>query len=73
MKTPGKLLILSLGLSISILTGCGPNYSIEEQTERLKAYCKAKDWAVYKFYTDAGYSGGNTNRPALKQIFKDYI
>ncbi len=47
------------------------NYSIEEQTERLKAYCKAKDWHIYKFYTDAGYSGGNTNRPALKQVLYD--
>ncbi|PYG90169.1 site-specific DNA recombinase [Ruminiclostridium sufflavum DSM 19573] len=47
------------------------NYSIEEQIERLKAYCTAKDWAVYKFYTDGGYSGGNTNRPALQQLLVD--
>lgn len=47
------------------------NYSIEEQTERLKAYCKAKDWTIYKFYIDAGYSGGSTNRPALKQMIED--
>jgi len=47
------------------------NYSIEEQTERLKAYCKAKNWHIHKFYTDAGYSGGNTDRPALKQMLKD--
>lgn len=47
------------------------NYSIDEQVERLKAYCKAKDWAVYKFYTDAGYSGGNTHRPALEQMLED--
>jgi site-specific DNA recombinase len=47
------------------------NYSVEEQTERLQAYCKAKGWIIYKFYTDAGYSGGNMNRPALKQVLKD--
>lgn len=47
------------------------NYSIDEQTERLKAYCKAKDLTIVKFYTDGGYSGGNINRPALQQMLKD--
>lgn len=47
------------------------NYSIEEQTERLKAYCKARNWTIYKLYIDAGYSGGSTNRPALKQMIED--
>lgn len=47
------------------------NYSIDEQIERLKAYCKAKDLTVHKFYTDAGYSGGNLNRPALQQLLSD--
>lgn len=47
------------------------NYSIEEQTDRLKAYCAAKDWAIYKIYTDPGFSGGNTHRPALQQLLQD--
>lgn len=47
------------------------NYSIDEQTERLKSYCKAKDYTVYRIYTDGGYSGGNTNRPALQEMLKD--
>lgn len=47
------------------------NYSIEEQTDRLQAYCKAKDIHIVKIYTDGGYSGGNINRPALQQMLTD--
>lgn len=47
------------------------NYSIEEQTERLEAYCLAKDIHIVKVYTDGGYSGGNINRPALQQMLAD--
>lgn len=47
------------------------NYSIDEQTERLEAYCKAKDYSIYKIYTDGGFSGGNTNRPALNAMLTD--
>lgn len=47
------------------------NYSIEEQTDRLKAYCVAKDIHIVKFYTDGGYSGGSLNRPALQEMLAD--
>lgn len=46
-------------------------YSVGAQTERLKAYCKAKGWLVYDVYTDAGFSGANTDRPALTKLMKD--
>ncbi|MCX4266447.1 MAG: recombinase family protein, partial [Firmicutes bacterium] len=44
------------------------NYSIEEQTDRLKAYCQAKGWTLLHIYVDGGYSGGNTDRPALQEM-----
>ena len=46
-------------------------YSIDEQIERLQKYCEAHGWIVVKIYTDAGYSGGDMNRPALQDLISD--
>ena len=46
-------------------------YSIGEQIDRLKKYCEAMGWTVYKIYTDPGYSGGDTERPGLQTMIKD--
>ena len=47
------------------------NYSIDEQVDRLKAYCTARGWSLQNLYIDAGYSGGNINRPDLQRLLKD--
>lgn len=46
-------------------------YSIQAQTERLQAYCKAKGWGIFHTYTDAGFSGSNMERPSLSQLLED--
>ena len=46
-------------------------YSIDEQIDRLKDFCKAMNWTVVKVYTDAGCSGSNTDRPALQSMIED--
>lgn len=47
------------------------NYSIPEQIDRMKKYCEARDWTVYKVYTDSGYTGSNMDRPGLQALIKD--
>ena len=46
-------------------------YSIEEQIARTAAYCTARDWTESRVYADAGFSGGNTQRPGLQALIKD--
>ena len=46
-------------------------YSIDEQIDRMTKYSDAMGWKIYKVYTDAGYSGANTDRPALQEMIKD--
>ncbi|MEF8848325.1 MAG: recombinase family protein [Candidatus Thermoplasmatota archaeon] len=46
-------------------------FSLDAQLDKLKAYCKARDWIITREYTDDGYSGRNTNRPAYKKLLKE--
>ena len=45
--------------------------SIPEQIERLEKYCDVYGWKDYVHYTDAGFTGAKTNRPALVRLIKD--
>ena len=56
---------------VSTLEQARDGYSINEQTERMTKYCEAKGWVVHKIYTDAGYSGADTDRPGLQSLIKD--
>ena len=58
-------------IRVSTLSQLEEGYSIEEQKAKLESYCDIKDWHVYKVYTDGGFSGSTTERPALEQLIKD--
>ena len=46
--------------------------SCEAQEEKIRAFIKSQDnWQIFKVYTDAGYTGANTNRPALRELLED--
>ena len=64
---------MRVGLYIRVSTQeqAKEGYSIGEQEERLKNYCKAMLWDIFKIYVDPGYSGGDTNRPGLQDLIRD--
>jgi DNA invertase Pin-like site-specific DNA recombinase len=43
-------------------------FSLDAQLNKLKAYCKARDWSIYEIFVDDGYSGRNTKRPAYAKL-----
>lgn len=62
--------MIALYSRVSTAEQAKEGYSIGEQEQRLADYCNAHGWHDFKHFTDAGYSGGNMNRPALQQILK---
>ena len=45
--------------------------SITSQKEMLTEYAINRNWSIFNIYVDDGYSGGNFNRPAFKQMLSD--
>jgi len=46
--------------------------SCEAQEEKIKSFVQSQDnWRIFKVYSDAGYTGANTNRPALQELLED--
>ena len=68
MKTKKRVFIY---VRVSTQEQARDGYSIGEQIERLTKYCEAMGWIIVKVYTDAGHSGADTNRPALKTMIRE--
>ena len=46
--------------------------SCESQEEKIKSFIQSQNnWQIAKVYTDAGYTGTNTNRSVLQELFED--
>lgn len=46
-------------------------FSLGEQEERLREFCKFKRYKIYKVYCDAGISAKNDKRPAYQEMIQD--
>lgn len=45
--------------------------SLEEQEQRLRDFCKQRNWNVVKVYCEEGRSAKDTNRPRFKELLKN--
>jgi len=46
-------------------------FSLDAQLEKLRSYCKARDWIIAGEYIDDGYSGRNVKRPAYYKMMDE--
>lgn len=46
-------------------------FSLDAQIERLRSYCEARGWEIFREYVDEGYSGRKVNRPAYQQMIEE--
>ena len=65
--------IIALYIRVSTEAQAEEGYSLDAQEKILRAECTAKEYdeARVKTYIDAGASGSNIERPALKQLIAD--
>lgn len=65
--------IKSAGIYIRVSTfdQVREGFSLGEQEERLKEFCKFKRYNIYKVYQDAGISAKNDKRPAYQEMIED--
>ena len=56
---------------VSTLDQKREGFSLPEQEEKLKEFCKFKGYEIYKIYEDAGISAKNDKRPAYQEMMQD--
>jgi len=62
---------ISIYLRVSTEDQAREGYSLDVQREYLESFAKKEGFEIFKIYNDDGYTGYNTNRPALSELLKD--
>lgn len=64
-----KINKVALYTRVSTEEQASTGFSLDSQLERLRNYCKAREWSIAGEYVDGGFSGRNTKRPEYQRMF----
>ena len=71
MNMDEKIKSAGIYIRVSTFDQAREGFSLREQEERLKEFCKFKRYNIYKVYQDAGISAENDKRPAYQEMIED--
>jgi DNA invertase Pin-like site-specific DNA recombinase len=67
----GYFVKVAIYLRVSTTEQAKEGYSLGAQLERLRDYCRAREWEVAREYIDDGQSGRTIKRPAYQKMMVD--
>ena len=71
LESESNIKQVALYTRVSTQEQASGGFSLDSQIDRLRAYCMAREWKIFKEYVDPGYSGRNTKRPNYQQMLQD--
>ena len=71
MNMDEKIKSAGIYIRVSTFDQAREGFSLREQEERLKEFCKFKRYNIYKVYQDAGIGAKNDKRPAYQEMIED--
>jgi DNA invertase Pin-like site-specific DNA recombinase len=66
-----KIVRVAIYTRVSTEDQAKEGFSLDAQMDKLRSYCKARDWVVVDEYIDDGYSGRNVKRPAYTRMMSE--
>jgi DNA invertase Pin-like site-specific DNA recombinase len=71
LESEEKIKNVAIYMRVSKEEQATEGYSLGSQLDRLRAYCKARQWTIAGEYTDGGFTGRNTKRPKYQEMMAD--
>jgi site-specific DNA recombinase len=71
LDTNEKYTRVAAYLRVSTEEQAEQNISIPSQKSRLISYCESRQWEIFDFYIDDGFTGKNLDRPEMQRMIAD--